>query len=67
MLAARNLSAFRIVNGRYEPTAESCDGIHPTSERHRTLGEALAARVEEAMAMRKVEEEQEAKSPVAIG
>ena len=44
--ATFNLSKFNIVNGRYAPTRESCDGIHPTAERHRELGEALAERVE---------------------
>ena len=44
--AATNLSAFRIVKGRYEPSRESCDGIHPTAVRHAELGAALASRVE---------------------
>ena len=44
--ATFNLSKFNFVNGRYAPTRESCDGIHPTAERHSELGEALAERVE---------------------
>lgn len=48
--AATNLSAFRIVNGRYAPSDESCDGIHPTAVRQRQLGEMLAAEVDALLA-----------------
>ena len=44
--AAEGLSEFRIVRGRYAPTAESCDGIHPSALRHKQLGAKVAERVE---------------------
>jgi lysophospholipase L1-like esterase len=45
--ATLHLTEFRILNGRYDPTAESCDGIHPTGERQRQLGTRLAAIISE--------------------
>jgi len=41
--AMAGLTGFRFgANGKYEPTAESCDGIHPTTQRHGELGDLAA-------------------------
>ena len=43
--AATGLTGFRIERGRYVPTRESVDGIHPTGERHGELGTMVAAHI----------------------
>ena len=43
--AAHNLDGWRVERGRYVPSRESVDGIHPTATRHRELGFAVAREV----------------------
>ena len=44
-VAREGLEGFRIVNGRYAPTPESCDGIHPTVERQSAIGAMLSSQL----------------------
>ena len=47
---ANGLSEFRILNGRYAPTDDSCDGIHPTVQCQQQLGEIMGAEIRRLLA-----------------